>query len=86
VSLAGVTRFKFAVLTVGGLRKLRYRRWQYATLTELKGQFREERFFQIKTIRFKFRCCGCDPLQIRRSDGWQIAQVALPAVAICHFN
>jgi len=73
VSLAGVTRFKFAVLMVGGLRKLRYRRWQYATLTELKGQFREERFFQIKIIRFKSRRCGCDPLQIRRSDGWQIA-------------
>ena len=49
-------RFKFAVLTVGRLRKLRYRRWQYAALTELKGQFREERFFQIKIIRFKFRC------------------------------
>ena len=56
MSLAGVTRFKFAVLTVGRLRKLRYRRWQYAALTELKGQFREERFFQIKIIRFKFRC------------------------------
>jgi hypothetical protein len=55
-AVAGVTRFKFAVLTVGGLHKLRYRRWQYATLTELKGQFREERFFQIKIIRFKFRC------------------------------
>jgi len=25
-AVAGVTRFKFAVLTVGGLRKLRYRR------------------------------------------------------------
>ena len=24
--------------------------------TELKGQFREERFFQIKIICFKFRC------------------------------
>lgn len=47
-------RFKFAVLTVGGLRKLRYRRWQYAALTELKVQFREERFFQIKIIRLKF--------------------------------
>ena len=28
---------------------------QCIALTELKGQFREERFFQIKIIRFKSR-------------------------------
>ena len=27
---AAVSRFKFAVLTVGDLRRLRYRRWQWA--------------------------------------------------------
>lgn len=24
--------------------------------------------------------CGCDPPQIRRSDGWRFAEAALPAV------
>ena len=35
-----------------------------------------------------YRRCGCEPLQIRRSDCWQMAKVTLTAVAMgyCVFN
>ena len=83
-AVAGVTRRKFAVLTVGGLHKLRYRRALRAHPINVSTYSNIKRILQANVVCSILFCgcevpkicrCGCEPLQIRRSDAWQFARV-----------
>ncbi len=55
-------------------------------MAESHGKFAVPKVDDLRSLRY--RRCGCEPHQIRRSEWRRLAEVALPALAMgyCVFN